>query len=54
MDNKDAGQYVDGIAVHWYLDVFVSPSLLDQTHDFYPNVPIINTEASKNSVRNFV
>lgn len=51
MDNKDASQYVAGIAVHWYFDVLVSPSYLDETHDFYPELPIINTEASKNAIK---
>ncbi|XP_074650031.1 lysosomal acid glucosylceramidase-like [Tubulanus polymorphus] len=38
-------KYVAGIAVHWYEDVFIGPSLLEKTHVKYPNVFIMATEA---------
>lgn len=35
----------DGIAVHWYLDMFVNSNLLDKTHDLMPDKWIFGTEA---------
>ncbi len=37
--------YIDGIAVHWYLDSFVSPKILDTTNDLFPDKFIFGTEA---------
>ena len=45
MSVPGAKKYVGGIAVHWYLDFWVSPYLLDLTHEKYPNLPIFYTEA---------
>lgn len=46
MSDEKAADYIDGIAVHWYWDTMFPPSLLDYTHDNYPNKFLISTEAS--------
>lgn len=38
-------EYVSGLAVHWYWDRLISPSLLDQTHNKYPEKILLNTES---------
>ncbi|RZC36652.1 glucosylceramidase-like, partial [Asbolus verrucosus] len=38
-------QYIDGIAVHWYVDLFIPASVLTETHDKYPEKFILSTEA---------
>ncbi|CAF0930114.1 unnamed protein product [Brachionus calyciflorus] len=43
--NPEAKKYVDGIAVHWYLDSLVPPKVLDWTHDKFPDKFIFATEA---------
>ena len=43
--HSDALNYVDGLAVHWYWDSFVSPSLLDEANEKFPDKFIISTEA---------
>lgn len=50
MDDPDARKYVSGVAVHWYLDPIVSPITLDLTHDAYPDLFILQTEASQGHV----
>ncbi len=35
----------DGIAVHWYLDMYVNPNLLDHTHELMPDKWIFGSEA---------
>ncbi|XP_069957548.1 lysosomal acid glucosylceramidase isoform X2 [Cherax quadricarinatus] len=40
-----AGQYVDGIAVHWYWDAMSSAHRLNTTHHLFPDVFILATEA---------
>lgn len=39
-------EYVDGLAVHWYWDEFIPPTLLNDHHNKYPDKLIFNTEAS--------
>lgn len=46
LQDKEAAIYVSGIAVHWYADSLVSSSLLDRTHDEFPEKWILSTEAS--------
>lgn len=41
----NATDYIDGYAVHWYWDVFTTPSLLDLTYQQYPDKIILNTES---------
>ena len=43
--NKLAEKYVSGIAVHWYWDMAVPPSVLDDTHNDFPDKFILMTEA---------
>lgn len=38
-------QYLDGFAVHWYWDDIAPPSLLDKTHEKFPDKFILNTES---------
>lgn len=38
--------YIDGLAVHWYWDKLVPVSLLDDTHQVFPDKIILATEAS--------
>lgn len=45
LSNKKALNYIHGIAVHWYTDEFISPSVLDITHNKYPDKYILMTEA---------
>uniref|UniRef100_A0A1I7VFG0 Glucosylceramidase n=1 Tax=Loa loa TaxID=7209 RepID=A0A1I7VFG0_LOALO len=44
LKDKEAAQYVSGIAVHWYSD-FVPVSQLSETHNRHPNKFIFGTEA---------
>ncbi|XP_044265545.1 putative glucosylceramidase 4 [Tribolium madens] len=44
--NNRTRQYIDGIAVHWYLDLYSSPDLLDETQRLFPEKFILGTEAS--------
>ncbi|CAO1436681.1 unnamed protein product [Diamesa hyperborea] len=44
-EHSDALKYVDGLAVHWYWDAFIPPSLLDQANERFPDKFIISTEA---------
>ena len=42
----EAGRYVHGVAVHWYLDSLVPPSLsLGATHHLFPEYYLFATEA---------
>ncbi|XP_033218105.1 lysosomal acid glucosylceramidase-like [Belonocnema kinseyi] len=43
--NHNAKKYVSGIAVHYYMDIFVSPNVLDQAHEKYPDKFILMSEA---------
>jgi len=38
--------YIDGLAVHWYWDRMIPPTLLDEHHRKYPDMLIFNTESS--------
>ena len=50
MDDADAAQYVDAIGVHWYRDLDAPASLLTDTHNLHPDVPLIATEACEGSM----
>lgn len=43
--HSESLKYVDGLAVHWYWDSFVTPSLLNHVHEMFPDKFIISTEA---------
>ena len=40
-----AAQYVSGIAVHWYTDQYLPSALLELTHQVFPEMFILATEA---------
>lgn len=46
MQDKATQNYVDGIAIHWYLDKITPPSVMAKTHKNFPDKFIISTEAS--------
>lgn len=43
--HPESVKYLDGFAVHWYWDDIAPPSLLDQTHEKFPDKFILNTES---------
>lgn len=43
--NKNIMQYIDGIAIHWYWDDLAPVSLVDTTHDLFPDLFILASEA---------
>ncbi|XP_012219375.2 lysosomal acid glucosylceramidase-like [Linepithema humile] len=47
--DENAKKLFDGIAIHWYADLFFSPSILTQTHDKFPDKFMLMTEASTGS-----
>lgn len=49
-NDSDAFSYVDGIAVHWYMDMIFGPRGLQETHNFFPDKFILYTEACAGSV----
>lgn len=44
--NKKALDYTSGIAIHWYLDNLTPATVLDETHDDFPEKLLLLTEAS--------
>ncbi|RZF32141.1 hypothetical protein LSTR_LSTR004004 [Laodelphax striatellus] len=50
MRSKTAAQYVDGIGLHWYVDSFASPKILDKIKEKYPEKNIYYTESSINPI----
>ncbi|XP_066971335.1 putative glucosylceramidase 3 isoform X1 [Macrobrachium rosenbergii] len=50
LDDPDAYQYVDGIAIHWYEDYHLPPDGLDLIHEHYPEKFILYTEACREDV----
>nr|XP_022911874.1 glucosylceramidase-like [Onthophagus taurus] len=47
----NASSYIDGIAVHWYLDKYVPATTLNTTHYKYEDKFILSTEACEGSTR---
>jgi len=47
MSDKECAKYVDGVAVHWYLDFIVPVKVLNEIHKDFSDKIIINTEASQ-------
>lgn len=43
---ENSGQYIAGVGVHWYQDNTTRATVLDQTHNDYPEKFIMMTEAS--------
>ncbi|KAK5985803.1 Glucosylceramidase [Trichostrongylus colubriformis] len=44
-NDNEAAKYVDGVAVHWYLDGLIPASVLTTTHNRHPDKFILATEA---------
>ncbi|XP_075534862.1 lysosomal acid glucosylceramidase-like [Dermacentor variabilis] len=49
LGDPEAAKYVQGVAVHWYMDSFVGPRVLDKVHDSFPDKFILGTEACTGS-----
>ena len=45
MEDNVTSSYVQGIAMHWYADKVVPPSVLNDAHNSYPEKFILYTEA---------
>lgn len=45
-ESPNVMDFVSGIAVHWYWDRIAPPSLLDKTHEKYPDLVLLNTESA--------
>lgn len=45
LEDPDAAQYIDGTAVHWYSDEWVGPTVMDETHHYFPDKFLLYTEA---------
>ncbi|KAL7633257.1 UNVERIFIED_CONTAM: hypothetical protein RMT77_016362 [Armadillidium vulgare] len=54
VEDATAVEYVDGVAVHWYNDLYFSPDVLDQTHDIAVGKFILYTEACIDPTSSFV
>lgn len=46
--DAEAYQAMDGIAMHWYSDHFIPPSVMEDLHNNYPDKLILYTETSIN------
>lgn len=47
MSDEQCAKYIDGIAVHWYLDFIVPVKVLNEVHKNFGDKIILNTEASQ-------
>ncbi|XP_050045342.1 lysosomal acid glucosylceramidase-like [Dermacentor andersoni] len=45
LSDDEAARYVHGVAVHWYMDKLIGPSVLDEVQETYPDKFILATEA---------
>lgn len=54
MSDEQSAKYVDGVAVHWYLDFIVPVKVLNDVHKDFGDKIIINTEASQGTWSNWV
>lgn len=53
LNNPEAAKYVSGIAVHWYLDLIIPPSIIDMTYkQFGEDYFLLNTEACEQDLIN--
>lgn len=50
--HPESVNYLDGFAVHWYWDDIAPPSLLDKTHNKFPDKFILNTESCLGTYEN--
>ncbi|NEU35927.1 hypothetical protein GN156_35310, partial [bacterium LRH843] len=47
---ETAAKYVDGVGMHWYVDFFASPKIMDKIKEKYPDKNIYYTESSINAI----
>lgn len=47
MSDEKCSKYIDGVAVHWYLDFIVPVKVLNEVHNDFGDKILINTEASQ-------
>ncbi|KAL1422243.1 hypothetical protein MTO96_022124 [Rhipicephalus appendiculatus] len=45
LGDREAAKYVSGVAVHWYMNRLIGPSVLDMVHQSFPDKFILATEA---------
>ena len=45
LEDPDSNKYIDGVAMHWYDDKYVGPSVLNDTHNVDPTKFMLYTEA---------
>lgn len=45
LEDPAAARYVDGIAIHWYRDDVIGPSVMDETQPLFPDRFLLYTEA---------
>lgn len=45
LSDNGASRYIDGVALHWYMDGTYGPELLDHTHQLFPDKFILYTES---------
>ncbi|RXG53828.1 putative glucosylceramidase 4 [Armadillidium vulgare] len=45
LEDEECASFVDGIAVHWYVDDYRPETILTQLHEEFPNNFILHTEA---------
>ena len=52
LSDPAANLYVDGIAVHWYMDDTIStnPGILDEKHELFPDKFMMYSEACNGTV----
>lgn len=53
MSDEQCSKYIDGIAVHWYLDFIVPVKVLNEVHKSFGDKIIMNTEASQGNLLRF-
>lgn len=46
MSDKNAAEFVDGVAFHWYDDFLENYDVLDSVHEMFPDLPLLGTEAT--------
>ncbi|XP_037785330.1 putative glucosylceramidase 4 [Penaeus monodon] len=50
LEDPAAARYVDGIAIHWYRDDVIGPSVMDETQPLFPDRFLLYTEACDGSL----
>jgi len=50
LTDPEAAQYISGIGLHWYTDGFIPPSVIEETHNNFPDYFIIGTEACAGAI----